>query len=254
MGALHAGHLSLLERARADCRTVVGTIFVNPAQFGPDEDFAKYPRDEAADLELFRGAGADLVFVPSVEEMYPDGFSTTIDVGAIAEPLEGAARPGHFRGVATVVARLFGLIAPQRSYFGQKDAQQTLVVKRLVEDLGLPVEVVVCPTVREPDGLALSSRNRYLSEPERHAATALYRALSDGKARIDAGERDAGRVRDAMSAVLETESLVEREYLSVADGRTLRELERIEPGDVLLSLAARVGGTRLIDNIPVTVR
>jgi pantoate--beta-alanine ligase len=253
MGALHEGHLSLIQRARAECRSVVATIFVNPTQFGTSEDFRAYPRDEATDLALLRDAGTDLVFVPSVEEVYAPGFSTAIDVGAIAEPLEGAARPGHFQGVATVVTILLDLVGAQRAYFGQKDAQQTLVVKRLVEDLALPVEVVVCPTVREPDGLALSSRNRYLSTEERAAAPALYRALREGQARVEAGERDASTIRAAMEELLVAEPLVGPEYVSVADGRTLRELERIDPGDVLLSLAARVGSTRLIDNIPLRV-
>jgi pantoate--beta-alanine ligase len=253
MGALHEGHLSLVQRARAECRSVVATIFVNPTQFGPTEDFRAYPRDEAADLALLRDAGTDLVFVPSVEEVYAQGFSTAIDVGAIAEPLEGAARRGHFQGVATVVTILLDLIGAQRAYFGQKDAQQTLVVKRLVEDLALPVEVAVCPTVREPDGLALSSRNRYLSAEERAAAPALYRALREGQVRVEAGERDAARVRAAMDEVLAAEPLVRPEYVSVADGGTLRELERIDRGDVLLSLAARVGDTRLIDNVPLHI-
>jgi pantoate--beta-alanine ligase len=253
MGALHQGHLSLIERARSECRSVVATIFVNPTQFGPSEDFAKYPRDEEADLAVLRRSGVDVAFVPSLAEVYPPGSATSIDVGPIAEPLEGAARPGHFRGVATVVAILLDLIGAQRTYFGQKDGQQCLVVRRLVEDLALPVTVVVCPTVREADGLAMSSRNRYLAGAERTAATALYRALSEGERRIEAGERDAASVRDAMHAVLATEALVRPEYVSVADGTTLRELERIEPGEVLLSLAAHVGTTRLIDNIPLRV-
>lgn len=253
MGALHAGHRSLADRARAENASVVATIFVNPTQFGPGEDFARYPRDERADLSLLAAAGTDLVFVPPVEEMYPDGFATTVDVGSIAEPLEGAARPGHFRGVATVVALLFGLIGPQRAYFGQKDAQQCLVVRRLVEDLALPVVIVVCPTVREPDGLAMSSRNRYLSPAERGAAPALYRALREGERRVMAGERDAERVRAAIRDVLADEPLISADYVSVADGRTLAELDRLPPGEVLLSLAARLGQTRLIDNIPIAV-
>ena len=253
MGALHAGHLSLVERARAECRSVVATIFVNPTQFGPSDDFTRYPRDEEADLAMLRGAGTDVIFVPPVDEVYPEGFATTIDVGPIAEPLEGAARPGHFRGVATVVTILLDLIGAQRAYFGQKDAQQTLVLKRLVEDLALPVDLVVCPTIREADGLALSSRNRYLSPPERAAATVVYRALRLAEDRVAAGERDAGTVRELMRAAINAEPLASAEYVSVADGRTLRDLDRIERGDVLLSLAARVGSTRLIDNIPIRV-
>jgi len=250
MGALHAGHRSLVERARAECRSVVATIFVNPTQFGPAEDLARYPRDEAADLALLGAAGADLVFVPPVEEIYGPGFATSIDVGPIAEPLEGAARPGHFRGVATVVAILFELVRPERAYFGQKDAQQCLVVRRLVADLALPVEIVVCPTVREPDGLAVSSRNRYLSPAERTAALALHRALAAARDAYLAGERDAAALRRRIGEVLAAEPLVRVEYVSVADAATLTELERIG-GPALLSQAARIGTTRLIDNEPI---
>lgn len=250
MGALHAGHRSLVERARAECRSVVATIFVNPTQFGPAEDLARYPRDEAADLALLEEAGADLVFVPPAEEVYPTGFGTSIDVGPIAQPLEGAARPGHFRGVATVVAILFELIRPDRAYFGQKDAQQCLVVRRLVADLALPVEIVVCPTVREPDGLAVSSRNRYLSPAERAAARVLHRALAVARDAYRAGERDAGTLRRRIGEVLATEPLVRVEYVSVADAETLAELELVG-GPALFSLAARIGTTRLIDNEPI---
>jgi pantoate--beta-alanine ligase len=252
MGALHEGHRALLKRARAECASVVASVFVNPTQFGPAEDFARYPRDEAGDLAILQSAGVDVVLVPPVEEIYPAGAGTTIDVGPIAEPLEGAARPGHFRGVATVVTVLFDLIRPDRAYFGQKDAQQCLVVRRLVEDLALPIEIVICPTVREADGLAISSRNRGLSPAERSAAPVLYRALEEGRALINAGERDGDVVRRRMRDVLAGEPLVEPDYVSVADGLTLRELESVS-GDVLLSLAARIGATRLIDNLPVTV-
>jgi pantoate--beta-alanine ligase len=226
---------------------------VNPTQFGPGEDLARYPRDQAADLTILEDAGVDVALIPPVEEVYPPDFGTTVDVGPSAEPLEGAARPGHVRGVATVVAILLDLIDPQRTYFGQKDAQQCLVVRRLVTDLALPVEVIVCPTIREPDGLALSSRNRYLSPDERSAAPALYRALRDGEARTEGGERDAEVLRAAMRSVLAEEPLIRPEYVSVADGASLRELDAIGPGDVLLSLAARVGTTRLIDNIPLRI-
>jgi pantoate--beta-alanine ligase len=252
MGALHEGHRALLERARAECASVVASIFVNPAQFGPNEDFARYPRDEAGDLAILESAGVDVVLVPPIEEIYPAGAGTTIDVGAIAEPLEGAARPGHFRGVATVVTVLFDLIRPDRTYFGQKDAQQCLVVRRLVEDLALPIEVVICPTVRDADGLAISSRNQALSPAERAAAPVLYRALEEGRRAIESGERDAAVVRRRMRGVLAGEVLVRPDYVSVADGSTLRELDAIS-GDVLLSLAARIGTTRIIDNIPLTV-
>jgi pantoate--beta-alanine ligase len=252
MGALHEGHRSLLERAHSQCASVVASIYVNPAQFGPAEDFGRYPRDEAGDLAILDAAGVDVVLAPSVEEIYPAGSSTTIDVGSIAEPLEGALRPGHFRGVATVVTLLFDLIRPQRAYFGQKDGQQCLVVRRLVEDLALPIEVVICPTVREADGLAISSRNRALSPAERAAAPVLYRALVEGGRVIESGERDGEVVRQRMRDVLAGEGLVRPDYVSVADGSTLRELETIS-GDVLLSLAAHIGTTRLIDNVPLRV-
>jgi pantoate--beta-alanine ligase len=252
MGALHEGHRALLERARAECASVVASIFVNPTQFGPAEDFARYPRDEAGDLAILESAGVDVVLVPPVEEIYPAGAGTTIDVGPIADPLEGAARPGHFRGVATVVTVLFDLIRPDRTYFGRKDAQQCLVVRRLVEDLALPIEVVVRPTVREADGLAVSSRNRLLSSAERASAPVLYRALEEGRHAIESGERDGEIVRERMRDVLAGETLVQPDYVSVADGSTLRELE-IVSGDVLLSLAAHIGTTRLIDNVPLTV-
>jgi len=252
MGALHDGHRSLLERARAECASVVASVFVNPTQFGPAEDFERYPRDEAGDVAVLEAAGVDLVFAPPVEEIYPPAFATTVDVGPIAEPLEGAARPGHFRGVATVVAILFGLIAPERAYFGQKDAQQTLVVRRLVQDLAIPIEIVVCPTVREPDGLALSSRNRHLSAAERAGAPVLFRALADGRRLVEGGERDPQAIRQRMRDVLSAEPLARPEYVSVADGSTLRELDRVA-GEILLSMAVRFGDTRLIDNLPLTV-
>jgi pantoate--beta-alanine ligase len=252
MGALHEGHRALLERARSECASVVASIFVNPTQFGPAEDFARYPRDEAGDLAILEAAGVDLAFIPTVEEIYPAGAATTIDVGPIAEPLEGTARPGHFRGVATVVTVLFDLIRPDRTYFGQKDAQQCLVVRRLVEDLALPIEVEICPTVREADGLAISSRNRGLSPAERAAAPVLYRALEEGRHAIESGERDGEVVRQGMRDILAGEALVRPDYVSVADGSTLRELETVS-GEVLLSLAARIGATRLIDNVPLRV-
>jgi pantoate--beta-alanine ligase len=248
MGYLHAGHLSLVRRARADNRTVSASIFVNPTQFGPSEDFTTYPRDEARDLALLEEAGVDLVYLPPVEVVYPPGFDTYVTVGALAEPLEGAARPGHFRGVATVVAKLFNVLQPDRAYFGQKDAQQALVITKMAADLDFPVEVVVLPTVREPDGLALSSRNVYLSAPEREAALALSRALQAAERLHAKGERDAQRLRDAMRAVLAAEPRLQPEYVSVADNRTLRELEQVN-GPTLASLAVRVGRTRLIDNV-----
>lgn len=253
MGALHDGHLSLLTSAGAECASVVVSVFVNPTQFAPTEDFGRYPRDEAGDLGVLEAAGVDVAFVPPVEEIYSPGFATAVDVGQIAEPLEGAARPGHFRGVATVVAILFELIEPERAYFGQKDAQQALVVRRLVDDLAMPIEIVVCPTIREADGLAFSSRNRNLSPAERAAAPVVFRTLEEARRLVEAGARDAEAVRGRMREILAGERLVKPEYVSVADAHTLQELERLHPGEVLLSLAARIGSTRLIDNIPLTV-
>ena len=247
MGALHEGHMSLVRRARDENATVVVSIFVNPAQFGPGEDFAAYPRDMDADLGRLDEAGVDVVFAPSAEEMYPDGFDTHVDVGRIAERLEGAARPGHFQGVATVVCKLLSIARPDRAYFGSKDAQQGLVIQRLNADLDLGVEIVMCPTIREPDGLALSSRNAYLDADERMAATVLYRALSTAQSM---GGGPAEAVRSAMLDVLEAEPLASVEYVSVADADTLEELTTVD-GPALVSLAARIGSTRLIDNIVI---
>ncbi len=248
MGYLHEGHLSLVRRARAENDRVAVSIFVNPTQFGPHEDYARYPRDLERDLRLLEPLGVDLVFVPSVEEMYPPGFQTWVIVEEVSRPLEGASRPGHFRGVATVVAKLFNILQPDRAYFGQKDAQQTVVIRRMVQDLNIPVEIVICPTVREPDGLAMSSRNTYLSPEERRAATVLFRALQAAKARYEAGERDAEGLREAMREVIRAEPLARIDYVSVAHPETLQELERVE-GPALLSLAVYIGTTRLIDNL-----
>jgi pantoate--beta-alanine ligase len=248
MGYLHEGHLSLVRRARAENDRVAVSIFVNPTQFGPHEDYARYPRDLERDLRLLEPLGVDLVFVPSVEEMYPPGFQTWVIVEEVSRPLEGASRPGHFRGVATVVAKLFNILQPDRAYFGQKDAQQTVVIWRMVQDLNIPVEIVICPTVREPDGLAMSSRNTYLNPEERRAATVLFRALQAAKARYEAGERDAERLREAMREVIRAEPLARIDYVSVAHPETLQELERVE-GPALLSLAVYIGTTRLIDNL-----
>lgn len=247
MGWLHAGHTSLVERARAESATVVVSIFVNPRQFGEAADFNRYPRNEARDLAICEAAGVDLVFAPDVDEVYPPGFDTTVSVGAIAEPLEGAARPGHFDGVATVVAILFSLVGAERAYLGLKDYQQVHVIQRMALDLALPTEVVPCATVREPDGLALSSRNARLSPAGRATAPVLRRALLAGAACIDGGERDADAVRAAMRAVLQAEPLADPDYVSVADPETLRELDTIGDG-ALLSLAVRIEGVRLIDN------
>ena len=249
MGALHRGHLSLVDRARADCAAVAASIFVNPTQFGEGEDFAQYPRDLDADLDLLRQRGADLVFVPDATEIYPPGFATWIDVGPLGERLEGAARPGHFRGVATVVAKLFAITSPDFAYFGQKDGQQTLVVRQLARDLDLGVDIIVLPTVREPDGLAMSSRNVRLTPPQRQAAPTLYRALQAGHARWQAGEKNAANIRTATMRELQAEPLLDAiDYVSLAAPETLAELEQATPG-AMLSAAARLGAVRLIDNL-----
>ena len=247
MGWLHAGHLSLVARARAESATVVVSIFVNPRQFGQAADFTKYPRNEARDLAMCEAAGVDLVFAPTVDEVYPPGFDTVVSVGAIGGPLEGAARPGHFDGVATVVAILFALVGAERAYFGLKDYQQVRVIRRMALDLALPTEVVALETVRDPDGLAMSSRNGRLSPGGRVAAPVLRRALLAGAARVRAGERDAGAVREAMLAVLASEPMADVDYVSVADPETLEELATIRNG-ALLSLAVEIEGVRLIDN------
>jgi pantoate--beta-alanine ligase len=251
MGWLHGGHSSLIERARGESATVVVTIFVNPRQFGEATDFTQYPRDEARDLEICTAAGVDLVFAPSVEEVYPPDFDTTVSVGAIARPLEGAARPGHFDGVATVVAILFALVGAERAYFGAKDAQQVRVIRRMALDLALPTEVIACPTVRESDGLAMSSRNARLSPAGRAAAPVLRRALLAARAAWTDGERSGQALRDTMLRVLATEPLAEVDYVSVADDATLAELDEVG-GPALLSLAVRFDGVRLIDNEPVS--
>jgi pantoate--beta-alanine ligase len=251
MGWLHPGHVSLIERARAENATVVVSIFVNPRQFGQATDFARYPRNEARDLDACERAGVDLVFAPTVDEVYPPGFDTRVSVGAIAGPLEGAARPGHFDGVATVVAILFALVGAERAYFGLKDYQQVQVIRRMALDLALPTAVVPCETVRETDGLAMSSRNARLSPAGRAAASVLRRALVAGAAAVRAGARDADAVRAAMFAVLRTEPMADPDYVSVADPDTLGELETVE-GRALLSLAVGIEGVRLIDNERVT--
>jgi pantoate--beta-alanine ligase len=248
MGYLHEGHLSLVARARAECVAVAASIFVNPTQFGPNEDLARYPRDLPRDLGLLEAAGVDLVFAPQPSEVYPPGFDTVIEVRGVTDVLEGAVRPGHFAGVATVVAKLFNIVQPTRAYFGQKDAQQSVVIRKLVRDLNLPVEVVVAPTVRQTDGLALSSRNSYLTRGERAAAPAIYRALNAAKAQFEGGEREAEALRDAMRAVIAAEPLMRVDYVSVADADSLRELTRVEDR-ALASMAVRLGTTRLIDNL-----
>jgi pantoate--beta-alanine ligase len=250
MGSLHQGHASLIARARAENATVLVTIFVNPRQFNEAADFEKYPRDEAADLGRAGAAGADLVWAPSVEDVYPEGFQTSVWVGALTEPLEGASRPGHFEGVTTIVAILLCLAGAERAYFGQKDAQQLLVVRRMAADLGIGTEIVACPIVREPDGLAMSSRNVRLTAADRAAAPVLHRALTAARARYESGERGGDVLRARMREVLATEPLGIPEYVSCADPSTLLELDRID-GPALLSLAVRFGAVRLIDNEPL---
>jgi pantoate--beta-alanine ligase len=252
MGWLHAGHRSLIARARAECATVALSIFVNPRQFESPTDLEQYPRSESRDLAICAEEAVDLVWAPAVEDVYPPGFDTTVRLGALAQPLEGAARPGHFEGVATVVAVLFGVVRPDRAYFGMKDAQQLRVIARMATDLALTT-VVPCPTVREPDGLAMSSRNVHLSPAEREAASVLYRALEAGRACHQAGERSAEAIRRAVRSVLAGEPLARVEYVSLADDATLAELEQVD-GPALLSLAVQLGSTRLIDNVTLARR
>ena len=248
MGFLHEGHLSLVRRARTENDVVAVTIFVNPAQFGPREDFAAYPRNLPRDLALLEREKADLVFTPDRAEIYPQGYQTYVTVERLSGPWEGASRPGHFRGVAAVVTKLFTLFMPDRAYFGQKDYQQLLVVRRLARDLGFPLTVVGCPIIREPDGLALSSRNSYLSVAEREAATVLFRALRAGESAYRAGERSARRLREVVEEVLAQEPLAKLDYVAVADAETLDELDEGGAADAVLCLAVWIGSTRLIDN------
>lgn len=249
MGALHEGHLSLVREARRMCDTVVVSIFVNPKQFSPAEDFGRYPRDLTKDTMLLADYNVDYIFAPSVEEIYPKNFSTHVEVEGLSEPLEGTARPGHFRGVATVLTILFNIIRPDFAYFGQKDAQQALVVRRLVRDLAFDTEIVVLPTVREGSGLAYSSRNAYLSDEDRRAATVLYRALSHAESAYAEGERSARKLAEIVRSDIEREPQARVEYVSVNDADTLEKLDRLEDRPILLSLAVRFGQTRLIDNI-----
>ncbi|MBS1847026.1 MAG: pantoate--beta-alanine ligase [Actinobacteria bacterium] len=252
MGYLHDGHASLVRAARGECDVVVVSIFVNPLQFAPTEDLAAYPRDLERDLGVIAGAGGDVVFHPSVDEMYPHRVATTVSVAGVGERFEGASRPTHFAGVATVVAKLFAIVGPCRAYFGEKDFQQLCVVRRMAADLSLPVTVVGAPIVREPDGLAMSSRNVYLSDADRAAAPALYRALRAGRDLIVGGERDRARVEAAMASVVADEPLVELDYVAAVDAATLGSVDRLA-GEVRLLIAGRVGRPRLLDNIGVTV-
>ncbi len=245
MGFLHAGHLALVRQARQECASVVVSIFVNPAQFGPQEDLAKYPSDLDRDIRLLDEAGVALTWTPTPEVIYPPGYQTWVEVEGLARPLEGALRPGHFRGVATVVAKLFNAVQPQKAYFGQKDAQQAAVLRRMARDLDFPIEVVICPTVREPDGLAMSSRNTYLNPEERQAATVLYRALTAAREAYTHGEHSAANLRQVMTGILQSEPLARPQYVSCASRDTLEELETVQ-GTALLSMAVYIATPRLI--------
>jgi pantoate--beta-alanine ligase len=250
MGFLHEGHLSLVRHSATENDRTAASIFVNPSQFGPGEDLASYPRDLQRDIAMLDDAGCDLVFTPDSEEMYRADHQTWIEVGSVASRLEGAHRPGHFRGVATIVLKLLQIFEPTRAYFGEKDAQQLAVVQTMVRDLDIPVEIVACPTIREPDGLAMSSRNTYLSPTEREAALVLFRALASAREAWEAGERRAETLRVLMREILAGEPTAEVDYVSVADPTSMAELEIIE-GAAVLSLAVRIGRTRLIDNMRV---
>lgn len=247
MGYLHSGHVSLAERARLECASVITTIFVNPTQFGPQEDLSRYPRNLERDLALLRDAGVDLVWTPTPDVVYPPGYQTWVSVDGLTEPLEGAMRPGHFRGVTTVVAKLFNATQADKAYFGQKDAQQAAVIRRMARDLDFAIEITICPTIREADGLAMSSRNTYLNPEQRQAATVLFRALSAAQAAYNAGERNADSLRAVMSGTLAGEPLARPQYVSCADFDSLQELQVVS-GKALLSMAVYVGTTRLIDN------
>jgi pantoate--beta-alanine ligase len=248
MGYLHEGHLSLVRRASEENPSVVVSIFVNPTQFGPREDFASYPRDPQRDLALLEKEGADVVFMPPAAEMYPPRFDSWVEVGEMTQRLEGASRPGHFRGVATVCAKLFNIIQPTRAYFGQKDAQQLMVIKKMVADLNMDLEIVAVPTVREPDGLAMSSRNTYLNPEQRRAAPVLYQALTMAQKLWAQGETDAQTIRQQMTDLIQKQPLADIDYVSIADAETLEELDRVTP-PALVSLAVKIGSTRLIDNL-----
>ncbi len=248
MGYLHEGHLSLVRKARAENDVVVVSIFVNPTQFGPSEDFTTYPRDPERDLALLEKERVDLVFIPSAEEMYPSGFSSWVEVENITQRFEGAARPGHFRGVATVVAKLFNIVEPTKAYFGQKDAQQAVVIKQMVKDLNMNLKIVVVPTQREPDGLAMSSRNIHLSPEERQAALVLWKSLELARGLWEQEEQNAETMRQQMTDLIQKEPLARIDYISIADPETLEELTQINR-PALVSLAVRIGKTRLIDNI-----
>jgi len=248
MGYLHEGHLSLARRAKAENRSVVASIYVNPTQFAPTEDLAKYPRDLPRDLAMLESIGTDVVLIPPDIDMYPDGYNTWVEVGRITKYLEGASRPTHFRGVTTVVNKLFNIVDPDAAYFGQKDAQQVLVIEKMVNDLNMNVRVVVCPTVREPDGLAMSSRNTYLTTEQRRGAPVLYKSLTMAKELYLRGEKNSLTIKQQMTELIKKEPLANIDYISVADAATLEEITSIN-SKTLVSLAVRFGKTRLIDNI-----
>jgi pantoate--beta-alanine ligase len=248
MGALHAGHVSLIEAALDRCDFVVASIFVNPTQFGPGEDFEKYPRDLGADIKICEKAGVDLIFAPDAREMYRAGNTTWVNVEKLTENLCGRSRPGHFRGVTTVCTKLFNIVCPDVAFFGQKDAQQAIIIKRMVSDLNMPLQIVVCPTVREPDGLAVSSRNQYLTDSERKDAALLSAALAECEKLIAAGERNCKALIDSMSKIISKSLKAQIEYISIVDTETLADIDVIE-GEALVALAAKIGSTRLIDNI-----
>jgi pantoate--beta-alanine ligase len=248
MGALHAGHLSLVRAALAESQPVIASIFVNPTQFGPSEDFQKYPRTLEADCKKLEDAGVDFLFAPEASEIYPPGFRTWVNVEGLSERLEGRVRQGHFRGVTTVVLKLLDIVQPQKAFFGRKDAQQAGIIRQMARDLHLDTEIVVCPIVREADGLAMSSRNAYLNPEQRRAATILFRALDGARAAISRGERDALRLTAAMREALRTEPLAEPEYVELVDAETFEQLTRLR-GVILALLAVRIGGVRLIDNL-----
>ncbi len=248
MGYLHDGHLALVKQARAENASVVVSIFVNPMQFGPQEDFTSYPRNIQRDLAMLEKGKTDIVFIPSATEMYPLRFTSWVDVEKVTERLEGAARPGHFRGVTTVVAKLFNIVQPTKAYFGQKDAQQAIVIRKMVADLNMNLEVVTCPTVREPGGLAMSSRNTYLKPNERKAAVVLYQALRLAQQLYSQGQRDAEKIRQEMRALIQKQPLAIIDYISIADNDTLEELDEIKP-PALVSLVVKIGKPRLVDNV-----
>jgi len=248
MGYLHDGHLALVKRARAENSSVVASIFVNPAQFGPQEDFDSYPRDTERDLAMLEKEKTDIVFMPSVAEMYPTQFNSWVEVGKVTERLEGASRPIHFRGVTTIVAKLFNIVQPTKAYFGQKDAQQAIAIRKMVTDLDMNLEVVTIPTLREPDGLAMSSRNTYLNPEERQAAVVLYQALGLAQQLWSQGEKNAEKLRQAVIELIEKQPLATIDYVSVADAETLDELDEVRP-PALVSLAVKIGKPRLLDNV-----